>query len=119
MWTLLGLVAGFLVLVGLVSYALIRLLASYLDRQIALASRSIAVEERQVALEESKAKGPTLPPPMPPDLVRRVTRWQDKDAQDNERKVLLDLFAETDSWDGVRALLPKEYDEQPKSELYS
>lgn len=80
---------------------------AYLDRQIELASRGIAVEERKVAVEETKAKGPPVPESIPPDLMRRITAWQDVDARDMERKNLMDLYAEYGDWTKVRAALPK------------
>ena len=106
-WTLLGLGVAFLLLTGAVAYAVIRMAASWLDRQIELASRQLTVEERKVAIEEAKSKGPAIPAAMPPDLMRRVTAWQDIDARDQERKILLDLFAELQDWDKVRAALPQ------------
>lgn len=81
-----------------------------------LVSRKLDLDERQIVLQEKRVQGPPVPASMPPDLVRRVMRWQDKDAQDAERKNLLDLFAETGSWDNVRAVLPKELDDAPVTE---
>lgn len=89
-----------------------KLAFNYLDRQLELASRGLAVEERKVAVEESRSKGPPTPKPMPPDLRRRVESWQDPDARDQERKVLLDLYAEHNDWDAVRRFLPTPPDER-------
>jgi hypothetical protein len=106
-WTLLILGLAALAVLAAGGYALLQLAGSYLDKQIELASRGVAVEERKVTIEESKSKGPVIPASMPPDLMRRVMAWQDIDARDQERKILLDLFAEYQDWDRVRAALPK------------
>lgn len=106
-WTLLAIVLAVLALIGVGGWLVVKMAFNYLDRQIELASRGIAVEERKVAIEEAKSKGPAIPAAMPPDLMRRVNAWQDADARDQERKILLDLFAELQDWDRVRAALPK------------
>jgi hypothetical protein len=106
-WTLLGLGLAFLALVGVGGWLVVKMAFAYLDRQIEIASRLASIEERKVAIEESKVKGPAIPASMPPDLMRRVNAWQDIDARDQERKILLDLFAEYQDWDKVRAALPK------------
>lgn len=88
-----------------------KLVATYLDRQVELASRQASIEERKVAVEETRIKGPPPAAGMPPDLIRRVNNWQDVDARDLERKILLDLFNELQDWDKVRAALPKAPDD--------
>lgn len=110
-WTLLGLGIAFLALIALGGWLVLRLVANWVDRQIQLADRQANIEERRVALEETRAKGPPSPASMPPDLIRRVNAWQDVDARDQERKILLDLFAELEDWDKVRAALPKAPDD--------
>jgi hypothetical protein len=111
-WTLLGLGVAFLVLTALGGWVVLKMLGSWLDRQIQLADRQANIEERKVALEEKRVIGAPAPAGMPPDLMRRVTAWQDVDARDQERKILLDLYNELQDWDKVRAALPKAPDDQ-------
>lgn len=129
MLALLGILLGFLVVGGAVSVLLVRGILSYLDRQLAIASRKLDLEERAVAVQEQRSKGVRPPAAIPPDLMRRVLRWQDVDAQAGERKILLDLYAEfasetkpeAETWTNVRQHLPRELpdlDEPGTRELF-
>ncbi len=83
-----------------------------------LASRALDLSERKIALLEKTARGPAIPLSIPPDLYRRITKWGNAEAQESERKVLLDLYQEfqdaPDPWVEVRAhLSPEPLDELP------
>jgi hypothetical protein len=75
----------------------------------ALESRKLDLKERALVVEEQRLKSPNLPTTIPPDLVRRIFRWESPDAQDAERKILLDLYYEfrdcPDPWVEVRGHL--------------
>jgi len=43
---------------------------------------------------------------MPPDMVSRITAWEDDFAQEDERRNILALYALHRDWDAVRAHLP-------------
>ena len=81
------------------------------EQRLALDERDVAVRERTIAVQEQRAKT-AMPVSIPPDLVRRIQSWQTPEAQEAERKVILDLFYdfehEPDPWLEVRHHLPPE-----------
>lgn len=111
------LVLGFAVLVVLAvgGGAVIRVASIHLAADRVLRGRKLDLEERTIALSEQKAKGAPTPTTIPPDLYRRITAWGDPMAQESERKIILDLYAEVAShypdepqrWVEVRRLLPR------------
>jgi hypothetical protein len=88
---------------------------------VALHSRRLDLEERVIVLQEVKSR-PQRSPSIPPDLLRRVTRWVDPDAQDAERKAILDLYAEfaddSDPWVKVRQNLSAEPRDDTSSDIF-
>lgn len=92
-------------------------------RELGHAARKLDLEERAIAVTEQRAKAPAVPSSIPADLMRRVTRWTEKDAQDSERKILLDLYNDfadaPDAWAEVRAHLPAEPDDRMPTELFT
>lgn len=79
---------------------------------LALVARKLDLDERTVAMQEQRTRSVRTPSAMPSDLVRRITKWHDEQAQAMERKVILDLYAEfqesPDPWLEVRNHLPAE-----------
>lgn len=104
-----------LLFVAMVGGAAVRVAAIHLAADRGLRSRQLDLEERTIALSEQKAKGAPTPAAIPPDLYRRITAWGDLLAQESERKIILDLYAEvaphyaseSERWVQVRSLLPK------------
>jgi hypothetical protein len=88
---------------------------------VALQSRRLDLDERVIVLQETKSR-PQRSPSIPPDLLRRVTRWVDPDAQDAERKAILDLYAEfaddADPWVKVRQNLSAEPRDDIPSDIF-
>ena len=88
----------------------------------ALLSRGLSVLERKQTLLEQRAKA-SVPPAIPPELLRRITRWADPTAQESERQVILSLYDEfrdhENPWQKVKSHLPPEPDESYSSPLLS
>lgn len=99
-----------------------RVLFEHLAADRALRSRKLDLEERAVAVTEHKARGPAVPA-IPPDLHRRITKWQDDEGQANERKIILDLYEQfrdtPDPWAAVRDVLPREFDERVSDVIFT
>ncbi len=70
--------------------------------------RRLDLDERVIALQETRGRS-SVPPAMPPELVRRIMQWQDVSAQESERSVILGLYDEfrdvPDPWSKVKAHL--------------
>ncbi len=85
--------------------------------------RGLDIAERKVKVLELHTQGPAIPTSIPPDLYRRITKWMDQDAQESERKILLDLYNEfrdaPDPWVEVRSHLPKEPSDEWPTEIYT
>lgn len=121
--TILGLGVGFLTLMGVGGWLVVKMVFNYLDRQVELATRELDLEERKVATQEQRQRSPAVPKAIPSDLYRRITKWDSPDAQDAERKVLLDLYNEfhdaPDPWVEVRAHLPQEPSDELPAEMFT
>lgn len=79
------------------------------------AGRWLSVLERRMTLDENAVQAKArlaVPPSIPPDLLRRITRWADDSAQEAERSVILTLYENfrdaADPWSSVRQSLPPE-----------
>ncbi len=114
-----------LVLLGFATLALLAI-GVYRGGQVVhvLASRALDLSERKIRVLEVHAQGPAIPKAIPPDLYRRITSWQDQEAQEAERKILLDLYQEfrdsPDPWVEVRAHLPKApHDDDLPTEMFT
>lgn len=117
MLTLLGYVT--LAAVLFAGRAVLSAVMLHLAADRALRARKLDIEERTVAIQEQRTKSPAVPAAIPPDLLRRITRWGDPSAQESERKILLDLYQEfrdlPDPWVEVRAhLAPEPADDLPQ-----
>ncbi len=92
---------------------------TYAERE--LESRKLDLKERALVAQEQRQKSAAPPTSIPPDLVRRIMRWESPDAQDGERKVLLDLYYEfrdcADPWVEVRAHLAPEPNDEPSEDI--
>lgn len=88
----------------------------------ALRARKLDLEERAVAVQENRVKPVAIPSSIPADLMRRVLRWGDPDAQEAERNVLLNLYASfpdaPDPWVEVRSHLPAEPRDDLPAEIF-
>lgn len=95
----------------------------HLSADRALRTRALDIEERKVAIQENRGKNPTLPKAIPSDLYRRITKWDSPEAQDAERKILLDLYNEfqdaPDPWVEVRSHLPAEPSDELPQEMFT
>ncbi len=89
----------------------------------ALISRALDLSERKITLLEKATRGPAIPLSIPPDLYRRITKWGNAEAQEAERKVLLDLYQEfqdaPDPWVEVRVHLSPEPNEALPESLFT
>ncbi len=87
-----------------------------------LRSRALDLKERELKTQESRQRSPAVPTSIPSDLYRRITKWESPDAQDAERKVLLDLYSEfrdaPDPWVEVRAHLSPEPSDQLSDDIF-
>ena len=76
---------------------------------VALVSRALDVVERKQTLLEQRAKA-SVPPAIPPELLRRITAWTDPQAQESERSLILSLYEEfrddPNQWQRVKSHLP-------------
>lgn len=121
MLTLLGYVT--LAALLLAGRAVLAAVSLHLSADRALRARKLDLEERQIAVQEQRAKSPAVPAAIPADLMRRVTRWGNADAQESERKVLLDLYNDyrdaPDPWVEVRSHLPAEPADDLPAELFT
>ncbi len=95
--------------------------SAYAERT--LESRKLDLEERRLGLLERQARGPATPQGIPSDLFRRIMKWGNQDAQEAERKVVLDLYQEfqdaPDPWAEVRAHLPIEPTDTVSDDFYA
>lgn len=118
-------VLGYVTLAALLlaGRSVLSVVSLHLSHDRALRARKLDLEERQIALHEQKAKSPAVPAAIPADLMRRVTRWGNADAQEAERKVLLDLYNDfrdaPDPWVEVRSHLPAEPSDDLPRELFT
>lgn len=118
---------GVLLVLAALGGAALRVASLHLAADRTLRSRKLDLEERSVAIQEQKAKGAPVPASIPPDLYRRIMNWGETLAQESERKIILDLYAEVadqyDSedqrWAQVRSLLPKPPSENDEPVLFS
>ncbi len=89
----------------------------------AFLTRMLDLAERRLILMENATRSASPPRGLPPDLYRRITKWGNADAQEAERKVLLDLYFEfadaADPWVEVRAHLPPEPSDDLPAEMYT
>lgn len=97
--------------------------ALHLAADRALRTRALDIEERKVAIQENRGKSPAIPKAIPSDLYRRITKWDSPEAQDAERKILLDLYNEfhdtPDPWVEVRSHLPAEPSDEMPQEMFT
>ena len=88
----------------------------------AFAERLLVLAERKQDFVEQRAKS-LAPPTMPPELLRRITKWQDPVAQESERATILALYDEfrdqPEPWAFVKRHLPPEPNERFESPLLS
>lgn len=121
MFALLGYVT--LIALLLAGRAVLSAVTLHLAADRALRARKLDLEERAVAVQEHRVKPVSVPSSIPADLMRRVLRWADADAQQNERKILLDLYAEfseaPDPWVEVRTHLPAEPRDELPQEMFT
>ena len=77
--------------------------------RVDIAEREVAVKEWELRLKERQMERahekPAKRDVMPPDLVGRIAKWEDEWAQEDERRYLLELYAELGTWDAVRTAL--------------
>ena len=77
--------------------------------RVDIAEREVAVKEWELRLKERQMERahekPAKRDVMPSNLVGRITKWEDEWAQDDERRYILELYAELGSWDAVRTAL--------------
>ena len=89
---------------------------------LAFAERLVSIAERRTALLEQRAKS-QVPPIIPPELMRRILKWEDPSAQESERAAILSLYDEfrdhENPWSQVKRHLAPEPDERFDSPLLS
>lgn len=89
----------------------------------ALRTRKLDLEERALVVTEQRTRNTVVPASIPPDLMRRISRWGTEDAQASERKILLDLYNEyhdqPDPWASVRNALPPEQNDELPQQIFS
>ena len=72
------------------------------ERRIVLDEAYLALERDRLDTDKAKAALPKARTEMPIDLVARVEAWEDDWAREDERKALMELYAEYGDWDIVR-----------------
>lgn len=92
-----------------VAHRVLLALASKAQADHALAERRLRLDEDYLALERErldnekhKAALPKARADMPPDLEARVNGWEDDWAREDERRALMEMYAEYGDWDIVR-----------------
>lgn len=82
-----------------------RLARSLEDRRIAIEEQRLALDREKFEADMKAKQPPAAPAPMPEDLRARVEAWEDDWAKEAEKSTLLQLYAEYQDWDKVRAKL--------------